>query len=106
LYKTQVYELARFLNVPPEVTSRPPTTDTFSLPQTQEEFYFALPYDRMDLCLWAYNRKIPPSDTAEVVGLTTEQVQRVFRDIEGKRRATQYQHAPPLLVEPVRELCS
>src|SRR3954468_7319778 len=81
LYKTQVYQLARFLGVPREVTDRPPTTDTFSLPQTQEEFYFALPYDRMDLCLWAYNRNIPPSDTAEVVGLTTEQVQRVFRDI-------------------------
>ena len=41
----------RHLGVPEEIQRRPPTTDTFSMAQTQEEFYFALPYDRMDLCL-------------------------------------------------------
>jgi NAD+ synthase len=78
LYKTQVYQLAAHLNVPEEIRRRPPTTDTFSLPQTQEEFYFALPYDRMDLCL------------------TAEQVERVYKDIEAKRRVAQYLHKPPV----------
>src|SRR5262245_59096048 len=59
LYKTQVYALAEHLGVPAEIRSRPPTTDTFSMPQTQEEFYFSLPYDRMDLCLYARNHDIP-----------------------------------------------
>ena len=53
LYKTQVYALAAALGVPEEIRSRPPSTDTYSLPQTQEEFYFSLPYDQMDLCLYA-----------------------------------------------------
>ena len=104
LYKTQVYQLAKFLEIPEEIISRPPTTDTFSLPQTQEEFYFALPYAPMDLCLYALNHGIPASEVAEAVGLDIEQVERVFKDIEGKRRATHYLHAAPLLVEAVAEV--
>ena len=97
LYKTQVYQLAAHLGIPEEIRRRPPTTDTFSLPQTQEEFYFALPYDRMDLCLYALNHGIPAAEVAPLVELTPEQVERVFKDIEAKRRATKYLHTPPLL---------
>jgi len=97
LYKTQVYQLAAHLGVPEEIRRRPPTTDTFSLPQTQEEFYFALPYDRMDVCLYALNNGISAEEAAPVVELTPEQVKRVYKDIEAKRRATQYLHTPPLL---------
>ena len=60
LYKTQVYALAAHLGVPEEIRERPPTTDTYSLPQSQEEFYFSLPYDEMDLCLYALNHGVPP----------------------------------------------
>jgi NAD+ synthase len=104
LYKTQVYALAEYLGVPEEIRRRPPTTDTFSLPQSQEEFYFALPYDKMDLCLYARNHNVPASDVAPVVGLTPEQVERVFRDIDQKRRTTRYLHTAPLLVERVAEV--
>jgi len=77
-----------------------------SLPQSQEEFYFSLPYDKMDLCLWGVNHGIAPSDVARAAGLTAEQVQRANRDIDSKRKTTAYQHARPLLVEPVREVCN
>ncbi|MFN8548651.1 MAG: NAD(+) synthase [Candidatus Eisenbacteria bacterium] len=101
LYKTQVYALAAYLGVPEEIRRRPPTTDTFSMSQTQEEFYFALPYDRMDLCLYALNHRVPATEVAPVVGLTPEQVERVYKDIEAKRRATRYLHQPPLFVAPL-----
>jgi len=104
LYKTQVYQLAEHLGVPEEIRRRAPTTDTFSLPQTQEEFYFALPHHQMDLCLYAFNQGVPASEVAQVVGITTEQVERVYRDIQAKRRATQYHHMPALLVEPNTDL--
>jgi NAD+ synthase len=104
LYKSQVYALAEYLGVPEDIRRRPPTTDTFSLPQTQEEFYYALPYDKMDLCLYAHNHRVPPVDVAPVVGLTADQVERVFKDIDQKRRTTKYLHARPLLVEPVTEI--
>ncbi len=97
LYKTQVYQLAAHLGIPEEIRRRPPTTDTFSMPQTQEEFYFALPYDRMDLCLYALNHGVAAEEVAPLVELTPDQVGRVFKDIEAKRRATKYLHTPPLL---------
>jgi NAD+ synthase len=104
LYKSQVYQLAAHLGVPAEICARPPTTDTFSLAQTQEEFYFALPYDRMDLCLYGLNNGVPAAEVAAAAGLTEDQVARVWRDIAAKRKATKYLHLSPLLVEPVAEL--
>lgn len=95
LYKTQVYALAAYLHIPQEIVARPPTTDTFSLEQTQEEFYFALPYVEMDLCLWAFDHEVSAREAAPVVGLTVDQVGRVFRDIEAKRRVSRYLHHVP-----------
>jgi NAD+ synthase len=103
LYKTQVYQLARFLGLPEAICSRPPTTDTYSLPQSQEEFYFSLPYDRMDLALYAFNHGYPPEETGGVLGLTGEQVERLFRDIEAKRRVAGYLHAPPALIRSLAD---
>jgi NAD+ synthase len=95
LYKTQVYQMAEFLGVPDEIRRRPPTTDTYSLPQSQEEFFFSLPYDKMDLCLFARNNAMAAADVAPAVGLTPEQVDRVFRDIDSKRRFAEYLHMEP-----------
>jgi NAD+ synthase len=99
LYKTQVYQMAAFLQLPETIRSRPPTTDTYSLPQSQEEFYFSLPYDKMDLVLYGKNNGYSPADIAPSVGLKAEQVERVFHDIEGKRRMAAYLHSPPVLLE-------
>lgn len=104
LYKTQVYELAARLGVPEEIRSRPPTTDTFSMPQSQEEFYFSLPYQQMDVCLYAHNHNLNAAEVGATLGLSEEQVERVFRDIESKRRATRYLQLPPLLIEEVQEV--
>ncbi|MFO0670517.1 MAG: NAD(+) synthase [Polyangiaceae bacterium] len=101
LYKTQVYAIAAALGVPEEIRSRPPTTDTYSMEQTQEEFFFALPYDRMDLCLYARDHDVAPEEAAPVVGITPEQVTRIYKDIDAKRKASAYLHATPLLIEPV-----
>jgi len=104
LYKTQVYMIAEAMGLPPEIRKQTPTTDTFSLAQTQEEFYFALPYTTMDLCLYAYNHRYPAEEVIDATGLTAEQVNRVYRDIDAKRRATLPLHLPPLLFQDVPEI--
>jgi NAD+ synthase len=104
LYKTQVYQLGRYLAVPEEILGRHPTTDTFSLAQSQEEFYFSLPFEKMDLCLYAHNHGVPPAEAAEAAGLTSEQVERVYADIEAKRRHTVPLHLGPLLCDQVPEI--
>lgn len=104
LYKTQVYAMAEHLGVPESIRSRPSTTDTYSLPQSQEEFYFSLPHDRMDLCLYGKNNGVPVEEVSAVTGLTTDQVERVFADIDQKRRTTEYLHLAPVLAGEVEEV--
>ena len=107
LYKTQVYQLAEFLGVPEEIRRRTPTTDTYSLEQTQEEFYFSVPLDKMDLCLYGHDHGMAPAEIAPAVDLTPDQVSRVYQAIAGKRKVAHYLHAAPVLVEPAptREEC-
>jgi NAD+ synthase len=101
LYKSQVYQLAEFLGVPASITSRPPTTDTFSLPQSQEEFYYSMPSRLLDIVLLARNEGRPDNDLAEEIGFTAEQARRAYRDIDQKRTTTRYLHLAPQLVEIV-----
>ncbi|NBD10777.1 NAD(+) synthase [Corallococcus silvisoli] len=104
LYKTQTYKLARHLGVIEGILDREPTTDTFSLEQSQEDFYFSVHYSQLDLILWAKNHGIPPEEVSGDMGLTPQQIQRVYDDIDQKRRTTAYLHAQPLLLEEVSEL--
>ncbi len=98
LYKSQVYQLAEALDIPAEIRARPPSTDTYSLPQSQEEFYFSLPYAEMDLCLYAKNNGIDAGEVAAALKLERVQIERVFRDIDAKRNMARYLHSPPLTV--------
>ena len=104
LYKTQVYALARHLGLPDEICSVIPTTDTYSLPQGQDEFYFVLPYAEMDLLLWAKNHTVSAAEAASVLELEPVQVERVYNDIDRKRATTLPLHLPPQLIEDVAEI--
>jgi NAD+ synthase len=97
LYKTQVYRLADFLGVPEEIRARTPTTDTYPLAQDQEEFYFALPYEQMDLALYAESHGYPPEALASALGVQTTDARRIYRDIEAKRRAAKTLHLSSLM---------
>ncbi|TXT36688.1 MAG: NH(3)-dependent NAD(+) synthetase, partial [Planctomycetota bacterium] len=101
LYKTQVYQLADYLGVPDVIRMRPPTTDTYSLPQSQEEFFFSVPYDKLDCCLFGLNHGFDAEDVAAAIGLSVDQVKFVYNDIESKRKATDYLHRAPELIDRV-----
>lgn len=104
LYKTQVYAMARHLGLPERVVEAIPTTDTYSLPQGQDEFYFALPYREMDLSVWALNHNVPAAELAAVLGLTPDRAEAIYHDIRTKRRTTSYLHHPPVLMQEVAEV--
>ena len=96
LYKTQVYQLARHLGVPEVIQTRTPTSDTYSAPSTQEEFFFRLPFETMDLLWYAQENGISMEETAQVLGMTVVQVRRAFDDFSRKKRSTAYLRTPPL----------
>jgi len=104
LYKTQVYQLAAHLEVPEAIRQRPPTSDTYSASCTQEEFFFRLPFDVMDLLWFAQQHEIPEADVARVMGLTEAQVRRAYLDFANKARTTNYVRLPPLEIDESRVL--
>lgn len=99
LFKTQVFQLAEALGVPDEILGRTPTTDTYSSEQTQEEFFFGLDFYRMDMLWYAMENKIPAAVAARVLGLTEEQAERGYQNIERKVIGTEYLRMPPLEME-------
>jgi NAD+ synthase len=104
LYKSQVYQLARHLELPKSVINRPPTTDTYSLPQGQDEFFFSVPYEILDICLYGMNQGLDAEVISLRTGLSPGRVKSIYRDIERKRAATRNLHLPPLLVNEVPEI--
>lgn len=101
LYKTQVYALARHLGLPEVICNARPTTDTYSMAQGQDEFYFGIPYEQMDLALWAYNHRVPAAELAHGLQITERAAQDIYRDIESKRRSTRYLHQAPILIDAI-----
>lgn len=95
LYKSQVYQLAKFLGVSKEIIDREPSPDTFSLAVTDEEFYFRVPYDTLDLLLYAWEHNVPVAKACTVMGLDETQVRRVFRDFKAKYNITTHQRSMP-----------
>lgn len=106
LYKSQVFDMADYFDLPAGVRRRACTTDTFSMHQSQEEFFFGVPLRTLDLCLYAKNHDFSVSETAAATSITAEEVEAVFSLIDSKRRATAYLHEPPLLAEEVPLACS
>lgn len=101
LYKSQVYALAEYFGLPEQICSAQPSTDTYSMEQGQDEFYYALPYKEMDVALWHFNHNKSSKDLAENLKLSEQQAEFIYKDIENKRRTTAPLHWPPLLIEPV-----
>lgn len=104
LYKTQVYALARFMGLPDEICNAMPSTDTYSLDQGQDEFYFSLPYKEMDYALCAYNNQISAEELAAFLEIDAEHAEWIYKDIESKRKTTAFLHAKPYLIEDVNEI--
>ncbi len=96
LFKTQVYQLAEYLGVPEEIRRRTPTTDTYGAPCNQQEFFFRLPFETMDLLWFAQEHNVPLAEVAQVMGLTEVQVRRAFDDFTRKLRGTEYLRLAPL----------
>jgi NAD+ synthase len=98
LFKTQVYQLARHLGVPESIQKRTPTTDTYSAPCDQQEFFYRLPFDTLDLLWYAKEHQVPKDEAARVMGLNEVQVGRAFDDIDRKIRTTDFLRLlPPML---------
>jgi NAD+ synthase len=96
LFKTQVYQIAAELDIPKTIQERTPTSDTYSAEQTQEEFFFRLPFDLLDRIWFAWEKGIAAAEIASALDLKPEQVENVIHDIQRKIATTEYLRMSPL----------
>jgi NAD+ synthase len=96
LYKKQVYDLGRHLGVIEEILMRTPSPDTYSYAVSDEDFYFCMPYDKLDYILYGVENNVPKEKVATALGLTVEQIERAWKDLVRKREATRHlRELPP-----------
>jgi NAD+ synthase len=98
LYKAQVYAMADFLKIPPSIQQSTPSTDTYSMSQSQDEFYFGLEWRQMDKAVWAITQEISVTKTAELLGVNKDKAQRLVKDIQSKKRMSQVLRAQPIMI--------
>lgn len=96
LYKTQVYQLARYLGVPQEIIDRTPTTDTYTAEQTQEDFFYQMPFEQMDLIWYGWENDYPANEVAKVMGRTPQDIENIYKNFERKRKTTEYLRMRPI----------
>jgi len=96
LYKSQVYQVAEYLGIPKEIIERTPTTDTYSAEQTQEEFFFQLPFKEMDLIWYGYENDIEPLEVSKTLGKTEDEIKSIYRNFFRKQKTTEYLRMSPI----------
>lgn len=96
LYKTQVYQLARYLGVPQEIIDRTPTTDTYTAEQTQEDFFFQMPHKEMDLIWYGWENNYKTDEVGKVMGKTAQEIENIYKSFERKRNTTEYLRMRPI----------
>jgi len=88
LYKNQIYQISEHLGVIQEIIDRPPSPDTFSLPVSDQEFFFRISFDKLDYLLYAWEHEVPAKEAAAVLDLSEDAVERAYNDFNSKFRAT------------------
>jgi len=101
LYKTQVFLLAEFLQIPGSIQLAAPSTDTYSMPQGQDEFYFGLEWQRMDKAVWAINKGLSEEETAEFLGVSKLMARRLIQDINSKRKLSHVLHGQSIIISEI-----
>lgn len=102
-YKSQVYQFAEYLGIPREIINRTPTSDTYTAEQTQEEFFFQMPYKEMDLLWFGYENEYEAEEVGKVLGKTKEEVELIYRNFVRKQKTTEYLRMEPIRYDSIKE---
>ncbi len=96
LYKTQVYQIAGHLGVPQEIIDRTPTTDTYTAEQTQEDFFYQMPFESMDLIWYGWENGYPAAEVGAIMNRSMQEIENIYKNFERKRKTTEYLRMRPI----------
>jgi NAD+ synthase len=96
LYKTQVYQLATYLGVPQEIIDRTPTTDTYTAEQTQEDFFYQMPFKEMDLIWYGWENNYKAEEVGKVMEKSVQEIENIYKSFKRKKNTTEYLRMKPI----------
>jgi len=91
LYKTQVWELARYLKIPDELISKPPTAGLIAGQTAEKELQ--LSYTDLDKILAGLEQKVDIGEIANIAGVNKSDVERIKK----MRIKSQHKRRMPLV---------
>ena len=99
LYKSQIYQIGDFLNIDQDIMINPASPDVWSYSTTDEEFFYTVPYDIVDLILYARENDLTISEIQKLSNLPEEKIQSLLRFQEIKQQKSQHMRKLPSKLE-------
>ena len=95
LYKTQIYEIANFLKLPEKIINQDASPDVWSFKTSDEEFFYAVPYNIVDLILYARERNLSINDISKFSNLSSEKIEKLIQFQNQKQSKSQTMRENP-----------
>jgi len=95
LYKSQVYQLGQFLNMPQEILTKDASPDVWSFTTNDEEFFYSVPYEKVDLILYARENNLTVKEIQKLSNLSIENIESLLRFQNQKQNKSQHMREVP-----------
>ena len=95
LYKTQIYQIANFLKLPEEIINQDASPDVWSFKTSDEEFFYAVPYNIVDLILYGREKNLSINEIAKFSNLGSEKIEKLIQFQNQKQNKSQTMREKP-----------
>jgi NAD+ synthase len=95
LYKTQIYQIANFLKLPEEIINQDASPDVWSFKTSDEEFFYAVPYNIVDLILYAREKNLSIKEITNFTNLSSEKIEKLIQFQNQKQNKSQTMRENP-----------
>jgi len=99
LYKTQIYQIANFLKLPEKIINQDASPDVWSFKTSDEEFFYAVPYNIVDLILYARERNLSINEIVKSSNLSSEKIEKLIQFQNQKQNKSQTMRENPHSIE-------
>lgn len=95
LYKSQIYQLGEFFDIPGEILTADASPDVWSFTTSDEEFFYSVPYNIVDLILYARENNLPVNEIQKISQIPKQQIENLIRFQNQKQKKSQHMRESP-----------
>ena len=95
LYKSQIYQIGEFLKMPDEILKKDASADVWSFNTNDEEFFYSVPYNIVDLILYARENNMTKLEIQKISNLSLEQIKSLLQFQNQKQIKSQHMREMP-----------